>query len=585
MVTISVEGDAVPIMFPVEDDGYADVSACRLALRFHMILESIYIDYNIYDPESGVLSHTIGQTPTPSSSVRTSRLLPGKFIAYGLKVPVHADSEDLPHLHPSSSSFQTATALRDVKVERTEVHIMLLSNDSDTEPVPSVKDGHQSSHVSIRSSSGNARCTPPPSDLDTSSSLVLQFLRALRALKGSRNALSRLDYDTIPAYAVQTLPPKFNGDVIFELPPVSMSHMSTYTKGMSGMDKRHDGHVWSKTVTTNITNLQGFTFKTSSCLGHLRCTNSSCDFLRRSHRVEAVNEMEWEGVSPSIMDVGDAYPRGSTLLCSICKHPPSCIATCPAKVYYVLGKQSSTRAFVHLGIHSHPVKDGELRDMRDHTRSLIGEQMERTPGTTNSSIVMEATKELLREFLLRPDEDSSRVMDLTDLVPVLEKCKFITSPNIRNKVSSFKHFRKFGIIDSITKLRGASKWAFVQESKFPGQGTDKDKVFVFKMSEIGPGSGVDLVKRMQAGGDLQCAWMMFDHVKRVKEWTTMACHVYDSLYCKVMTIAVCDMQSEDCTAQVLFWRNLNLVVQRHGVDDIQFKGFMADSAQANWNAV
>ena len=60
MVTISVEGNAVPIMFPVEDNGYADVSTCRLALRFHMIPESIYIDQNIYDPEPGVLSHTIG---------------------------------------------------------------------------------------------------------------------------------------------------------------------------------------------------------------------------------------------------------------------------------------------------------------------------------------------------------------------------------------------------------------------------------------------------------------------------------------------------------------------------------------------
>ena len=29
-----------------------------------------------------------------------------------------------------------------------------------------------------------------------------------------------------------------------------------------------------------------------------------------------------------------------------------------------------------------------------------------------------------------------------------------------------------------------------------------DKVFIFKMSEVGPGSGVDFVKRMQAGGDL-----------------------------------------------------------------------------------
>jgi hypothetical protein len=29
----------------------------------------------------------------------------------------------------------------------------------------------------------------------------------------------------------------------------------------------------------------------------------------------------------------------------------------------------------------------------------------------------------------------------------------------------------------------------------------------------------------------------------------MACHVYDSTYYSVMTIAVCDMQSEDATAQ------------------------------------
>ena len=80
------------------------------------------------------------------------------------------------------------------------------------------------------------------------------------------------------------------------------------------------------------------------------------------------------------------------------------------------------------------------------------------------------------------------------------------------------------------------------------------------MSEVGPTSGVDLVKRMQPGGDLECTWVMFDHVKRVKDWTTMACHVYDFVYCKVMTIAVCDMQSKDCSAQVLFWRNMKSVV-------------------------
>jgi hypothetical protein len=172
-----------------------------------------------------------------------------------------------------------------------------------------------------------------------------------------------------------------------------------------------------------------------------------------------------------------------------------------------------------------------------------------------------------------------------ELVPVLETCKNLTSPNPRNKVTSFRYLRRYGVVDSITKLRGSSKWAYLQNNMFPGQGSQSDKVFVFKMSEVGPGSGIDLVRRMQSGGDLCIAWMMFDHVKRVKGWTTVACHVYDSSYCRVMTIAICDMQSEDVEAQLVFWRNLNAVAARHGISKPQFKGFMANSAQANWNAV
>ena len=45
------------------------------------------------------------------------------------------------------------------------------------------------------------------------------------------------------------------------------------------------------------------------------------------------------------------------------------------------------------------------------------------------------------------------------------------------------------------------------------------------------------------------------------------------------------MQSEDAAAQMVLWKNLNVVIARHGVPSPKFKGFMADSAQANWNAV
>src|ERR1700738_1163803 len=105
------------------------------------------------------------------------------------------------------------------------------------------------------------------------------------------------------------------------------------------------------------------------------------------------------------------------------------------------------------------------------------------------------------------------------------------------------------------------------------------------MFEVGRVSRVDLVKRMKAGGDLEHAWLMFDHVKRVQSWTTMACHVYDATFCRVMTIAVCDMQSKDTAAQIVVWKNLNAVMACHNVSQPNFKGFMANSAQANWNAI
>ena len=136
-------------------------------------------------------------------------------------------------------------------------------------------------------------------------------------------------------------------------------------------------------------------------------------------------------------------------------------------------------------------------------------------------------------------------------------------------------------MDSNTKLHGSSNWLYVQENKFPGQRAETDKVFVFKMFEVGLGNGVDLVKQMQAGGDLENAWLMFDHVRRVQSWPTMACHVYDATFCRVMTIAVCDMQSEDTAAQIVVWKNLNAVMAHHNVSQPNFKEFRADSSKAN----
>jgi hypothetical protein len=80
---------------------------------------------------------------------------------------------------------------------------------------------------------------------------------------------------------------------------------------------------------------------------------------------------------------------------------------------------------------------------------------------------------------------------------------------------------------------------------------------------------------------MQNSWIMFDHVKRLKEWTTMACHVYNNRYCEVLTIVCCGIQSIDGATQTLFWELLNVVMAENGVPKVNFKGFMSDNGQAN----
>jgi hypothetical protein len=72
----------------------------------------------------------------------------------------------------------------------------------------------------------------------------------------------------------------FNGDILFELPPLSPSNPSSTQ--MQGMDKKYDGHAWSKVIITNIKNSFGLSFKKAHCLGHLRYVKTDCDYLVHS---------------------------------------------------------------------------------------------------------------------------------------------------------------------------------------------------------------------------------------------------------------------------------------------------------------
>jgi hypothetical protein len=94
-------------------------------------------------------------------------------------------------------------------------------------------------------------------------------------------------------------------------------------------------------------------------------------------------------------------------------------------------------------------------------------------------------------------------------------------------------------MDNILILKLKIPYDYIQDSCFPRQMVGQ-KVFLFKMLFYGSTNGVDLVRHMQPSGDLQNCCLMFDHVERVQEWTTMACHVYHTMYSKVFNITICD---------------------------------------------
>jgi hypothetical protein len=281
-------------------------------------------------------------------------------------------------------------------------------------------------------------------------------LKKIRASKGARNVFKTLDFDNLDIQRVQFLLPTFNGDVLFELPPVDMSDLQMHAKLMHGMNKRHDGHTWTKTVTSHIKNDMSLTFRISTCVGHLCCKNQDCKYTFRIHRTSLVNELEWDRFIVTTIPVEQPAPVGSSLVCKICKVPPACIATCGPKIYYVFGGTNMIRTCVNLEIHEHLMKVGEDQEIKERMRKLIKEQVEKTPKITNSAIVIEATKELVGELLIDPEGAPVRKYDLEELVPILEKYKYMSSPSIKNDVTTFRYIRRFGIMDGIAMLKGCS---------------------------------------------------------------------------------------------------------------------------------
>jgi hypothetical protein len=307
---ICADGDGVPISFPLGNDGHALITSLRLSPRFRFNEEFIYIDEEVYDAHSGDLIQTIGQSPVCDGDSKQWLFNVGRYRVYSVSDSPMAASTKLVISHRSSTGTVQLTPTTRVKVEHAEELITILNDDSDGNS-PTVASPIRSPLVKSSLPNSNQRSLiplshPAPHVGHQRSLSVVDSLKRLQASKGTRNVLKSLAYNSLDIQRVQYLPSTFNGDVLFELPPVDMSGLQTQGKLMHGKDKHHDGHPWTKTVTSHIKNDMSLSFRTSICVGHLRCKNPDCEYTSCIHRTSPVNEMEWDGFIPTPFTVG--YP-------------------------------------------------------------------------------------------------------------------------------------------------------------------------------------------------------------------------------------------------------------------------------------
>jgi hypothetical protein len=73
---------------------------------------------------------------------------------------------------------------------------------------------------------------------------IVDSLKVMSLTLQVSSKLKSLNYNAITIEFVNYLPTKFNGDILFEIPPIC--HPLGHSKQLQGMDRKYNGHDWCK---------------------------------------------------------------------------------------------------------------------------------------------------------------------------------------------------------------------------------------------------------------------------------------------------------------------------------------------------
>ena len=287
------------------------------------------------------------------------------------------------------------------------------------------------------------------------------------------------------------------------MPPVAHRVPNTYGHSMDDIDKMCDGHYWYTIKITNIQNNFGLSFQGSTYASHLQCHNDCCNYIHHNRGVR--NNTEWAGSTPLPLVVRNVAPTRSTITCKVCRSIHVCIALYYVRIIYIhFIFIEMSKACTHLGVHDHHVANDTCHELLDMAYPCIANKRLKTPTTKNSAIVMTTNKNFMVNYLLKSlaSGEGHHLVGLS-LEVVTDKFNILASPNYRNFVFGSKRFLRGGkrTMDNIIAHKDHSTFKFIHDSRFPRQ--SKDKMYVFNIYVDLSGGGVELVKKMQVGENME----------------------------------------------------------------------------------
>ncbi|KAL3675270.1 hypothetical protein R1sor_025218 [Riccia sorocarpa] len=233
----------------------AEARESYLAIRFSLELGSIYVSREL-TTESGEVA-SLSLEPIDTSKGRTWTLdMNSTNVVYGgryktrtsaLAVPPNViDLEEAPHERSPRSERDNATSYATPTTP--------ISPSNDNEPYPGWHGVARDPH------------------------LLSAFDAAMTV--SAANNVGKLDLKLFKFQLVLELPQRYDGNQIFELPPVSGNVITKRNGFRAGMDRRQDCFLWTRLITTEAGHgwKKQFDISHMYCVGSLRCENVNCAY-------------------------------------------------------------------------------------------------------------------------------------------------------------------------------------------------------------------------------------------------------------------------------------------------------------------